>query len=304
MQGEVPQLIGKTIAACSQGRDFRHWEAFPLTGSGHWGSDFTEAVGRTWTEIDGLRFDGPLAMKTLQMQCARNVVDRVILHPLEDLWWSTERRSRSRHPISRRAETSFPEASSPDFSLGCAGQVLHQDPCKRIAAVAAAVAAVVAVAVALRAGAGRCAECSHCTGCSVFLLFPFSIAPPLPLRLDDGSVPPHHHLEHLRRHFCVLARLCAFLWLCACSIHRRSESTTTSCVCSTHRGLLAIGSYPLRFHFFFFFNAFLFVVCSSSSSSCSSVACVCPRKKMFWVSRSWTSCTTDSYNCVVNRGLQ
>ena len=117
-------------------------------------------------------------MKTLQMQCARNVKDRVILHPLEDLWWSTERRSRSRHPISRRAETSFPEASSPDFSLGCAGQVLHQDPCKRIAAVAAAVAAVVAVAVALRAGAGRCAECSHCTGCSVFSPLPFLYCSP------------------------------------------------------------------------------------------------------------------------------
>ena len=103
--------------------------------------------------------------------------------------------------------------------------------------------------------------------CLVCLSLPhsFAISSPLPLRLDSESL--RLHLGPLRPLFWLHARLCAFLWRCACSIHRRSGSTmifsTTSCVCSTHRCTLTF--------------CFLLLLPSLGRISCASILSLLPR---------------------------
>ena len=110
----------------------------------------------------------------------------------------------------------------------------------------------------------------HCLSAS---LCPFSISPPLSLRLDVGSLRPQHHREPVRLPFRLLARFCASLWRCACSIRGLSASTrllsSTSYVCSTHRcpNTFFLSSSSPRFSPR---SPCVILVSSSSGSSCAS----------------------------------
>ena len=69
------------------------------------------------------------------------------------------------------------------------------------------------------------AECFHYSVCFAFLTVSCPISPPLPLRLDSGSLQPRRRREPVRLLSWLLARFCAILQRCACSIRRSSGST-------------------------------------------------------------------------------
>ena len=90
----------------------------------------------------------------------------------------------------------------------------------------------------------------------------FRLSDFLPPRQGSESLRPRHRREPVRLLFWLLARLCAFLWRCACWIRRRFGSSMLFSV----RHILVFVRW-VRVHFvLFLFNAFLFGILSPSSS--------------------------------------